>query len=278
MIGETILNDMKKLGFSPYEVKAYMSLLEQYPINGYGLSKASGIPRSRIYEVLKSLEEKQAVFEQQDGDATLYYPLEPSLLIRKLRQEMEDALRHVDQVASRHFNRTKEDQRMIVIKDRKKILEFLKLLIGEAKSRIALSIWEEEVVELLEPLKSAESRGVKIRGIYFGHSLPFASMTSHRRIERYLIEKKERHISVVLDGQQVIWGVISRGVDCRVTWIKDPGFVEMSEDYISHDIMVNRYAETLTGEEKARFERFSDHARKEYYDYSDHEFDQFFEK
>lgn len=278
MISETILNDMKKLGFSPYEVKAYMSLLEQYPINGYGLSKASGIPRSRIYEVLKSLEEKQAVFEQQDGDATLYYPLEPSLLIRKLRQEMEDALRHVDQVASRHFNRTKEDQRMIVIKDRKKILEFLKLLIGEAKSRIALSIWEEEVVELLEPLKSAESRGVKIRGIYFGHSLPFASMTSHRRIERYLIEKKERHISVVLDGQQVIWGVISRGVDCRVTWIKDPGFVEMSEDYISHDIMVNRYAETLTGEEKARFERFSDHARKEYYDYSDHEFDQFFEK
>ncbi len=278
MISETILNDMKKLGFSPYEVKAYMSLLEQYPINGYGLSKASGIPRSRIYEVLKSLEEKQAVFEQQDGDATLYYPLEPNLLIRKLRQEMEEALRHVDQVASRHFNRTKEDQRMIVIKDRKKILEFLKLLIGEAKNRIALSIWEEEVAELLEPLKAAEARGVKIRGIYFGHNLPFATMTSHRRIERYLIEKKERHISVVLDGEQVIWGVISRGADCRVTWIKDPGFVEMSEDYISHDIMINRYSETLSGEEKAEFERFSDLARKEYYDYSDHEFDQFFEK
>lgn len=278
MISESILNDMKKLGFSPYEVKAYMSLLEQYPINGYGLSKASGIPRSRIYEVLKSLEEKQAVFEQQDGDATLYYPLEPNLLIRKLRQEIEEALRHVDQVASRHFNRTKEDQRMIVIKDRTKILELLKLLIGEAKSRIALSIWEEEVAELLEPLKAAEARGVKIRGIYFGHKLPFASMTSHRRIERYLIEKKERHISVVLDSQQVIWGVISRGADCRVTWIKDPGFVEMSEDYISHDIMVNRYAETLTGEEKAIFERFSDHTRKEYYDYSDEEFDQFFEK
>lgn len=278
MISETLLNDMKRLGFSPYEVKAYMSLLEQYPINGYGLSKASGIPRSRIYEVLKSLEEKQAVFEQQDGDATLYYPLEPNLLIRKLRHEMEEALHHVDQVATQHFNRTKEDQRMIVIKDRAKILDFLKLLIGEAKSRIALSIWEEEIDELLEPLKSAESRGVKIRGIYFGHSLPFATMTIHRRIERYLMEKKERHISVVLDGQQVIWGVISRGTDSRVTWIKDPGFVEMSEDYISHDIMINRYSETLSGEKEDEFERFSDLARKEYYDYSDDEFDQFFEK
>lgn len=278
MISESILNDMKKLGFSPYEVKAYLSLLEQYPINGYGLSKASGIPRSRIYEILKSLEEKQAVFEQQDGDATLYYPLEPNLLVRKLRQEMEEALHHVDQVASRHFNRTKEDQRMIVLKDRAKILDFLKLLISEATNRIALSIWEEEVAELLAPLQAAQARGIKIRGIYFGSKLPFETMTSHRRIERYLMEKKERHISVVLDGEQVIWGVISRGADSRVTWIKDPGFVEMSEDYISHDIMINQYSETLTKEKKAEFERFSDLARKEYYDYNDEEFEVFFEK
>ena len=278
MISESILNDMKKLGFSAYEVKAYMSLLEQYPINGYGLSKASGVPRSRIYEVLKSLEEKQVVFEQQDGDATLYYPLEPNLLIRKLREDLDAVLQRVDQMATSQFNRTKEDQRMIVIKDREKILSFLKLLLGESKTRIALSIWEEEISELLEPLQEAESRGIKIRGIYFGKTLPFSTMTAHRRVDRYLVEKKERHISVVLDGEQVISGVISRGADSRVTWIKDPGFVAISEDYISHDIMINQYSETLAGDEKDAFERYSDLSRKEYYDYSDEEFETFFEK
>jgi sugar-specific transcriptional regulator TrmB len=278
MISESIINDMKKLGFSAYEVKAYMSLLEQYPINGYGLSKASGIPRSRIYEVLKSLEEKQVVFEQQDGDATLYYPLEPNLLIRKLREDLGAVLQRVDQMASSQFNRTKEDQRMIVIKDREKILSFLKLLLGESKTRIALSIWEEEISELLEPLQEAESRGIKIRGIYFGKTLPFSTMTAHRRVDRYLVEKKERHISVVLDGEQVISGVISRGADSRVTWIKDPGFVAISEDYISHDIMINQYSETLQGEDKDAFERYSDLSRKDYYDYSDEESETFFEK
>ena len=278
MISESILNDMKKLGFSAYEVKAYMSLLEQYPINGYGLSKASGVPRSRIYEVLKSLEEKQVVFEQQDGDATLYYPLEPNLLIRKLREDLDAVLQRVDQMATSQFNRTKEDQRMIVIKDREKILSFLKLLLGESKTRIALSIWEEEISELLEPLQEAESRGIKIRGIYFGKTLPFSTMTAHRRVDRYLVEKKERHISVVLDGEQVISGVISRGADSRVTWIKDPGFVAISEDYISHDIMINQYSETLAGDEKDAFERYSDLSRKEYYDYSDEEFETFFAK
>ena len=278
MISESILNDMKKLGFSAYEAKAYMGLLEEYPINGYGLSKTSGIPRSRIYEVLKSLEEKQVVFEEQDGDATLYYPLEPTLLIRKLREDLNAVLQRVDQMATSQFIRTKEDQRMIVIKDRAKILTFLKLLIGEAQTRIALSIWEEEIEELMEALKEAEARGICIHGIYFGHTLPFDTMTPHRRVNRYLMEKKERHLSVVIDGQQAISGVISRGVDSRVTWIKDPGFVEISEDYISHDIMVNQYAKTLSGQASVAFERFSDLARKEYYEYSDEEFEPFFEK
>jgi sugar-specific transcriptional regulator TrmB len=277
-MNEALINDMKKLGFSAYEVKAYMGLLETYPVNGYSLSKSSGIPRSRIYEVLNSLTDKQVVFEQQEGDSTLYYPLEPKLLIAKLRADLEEALDHVDQVATAHFNRTQEDQRMIVIKDRAKILAFLKPMLAEAKSRIALSIWDEEIQELMVPLKAAESRGIKIRGIYFGRNLPFSTMTAHRRVDRYLMEKKERHLSVVVDGQEVVWGVISRGADSRVTWIKDPGFVEMSEDYISHDIMVNQYAETLSGKKSVEFERFSDLARKEYYDYSDEEFEKFFEK
>ncbi|BES64268.1 TrmB family transcriptional regulator [Gottschalkiaceae bacterium SANA] len=271
MINESIINDMKKLGFSAYEVKAYMSLLQQYPVNGYGLSKKSGIPRSRIYEVLNSLEEKQVVFKQEDGDALIYYPLEPKLLIRKLREDLNEIIGRVDQMASSQLNRNRDDQRMIVIKDRQKIIKLLKLLISEAQSRIALSIWDEEIMELMEPLKEAKARGIQIRGIYFGTTLPFSTMTAHRRIDRYLLEKKERHLSVILDGQQVISGVISRGADSRVTWIKDPGFVEMSEDYISHDIMINQYAETLRGQAKNNFETFSDSSRKEYFEYKDEE-------
>jgi len=275
MINEKIVDDMKKLGFSTYEVKAYMGLLEKYPVNGYVLSKQSGIPRSRVYEVLQSLEEKQVVFEQQDGDATVYYPLEPKLLVKKLQVEVDSIIEHVDRYTAERFNRTKEDQRMIVMKDRAKILDFIKLLISEAKNRIALSIWEEEVGYMMDVLKEAKARGVNIRGIYFGDALPFETMVAHRRVNRYLLEKKERHISVIIDGEQVVSGVMSRGLDSRVTWIKDIGFVQMSEDYISHDVMINKYSETLDGNDKKEFEHYSDVARKEYFDYTDDEFEQF---
>ncbi len=58
-----IIYNLKKIGLNEYESKAYLKLLEDYPINGYNLSKISKVPRSRIYDVLNSLVEKQFVYE-----------------------------------------------------------------------------------------------------------------------------------------------------------------------------------------------------------------------
>lgn len=148
----SIIEDMKSLGLSEYEIKAYLKLLEQYPVNGYTLSKESGIPRSRIYEVLDSLKNKQMVFEQSDN-------------------------------------------KLILIKGRKSIIDFLNLLISDVKKRVALSIWEEEINDISEALKSAISRGGVVKGICFGKNNSFKELVTHRRIERYLSEKKNTKIS-----------------------------------------------------------------------------------
>ncbi len=269
-----IIEDMKKLGFSEYEVKAYMSLLEQYPLNGYGLSKQSGVPRSRIYEVLGNLEDKQLVFKQVDGEATVYYPLEPELLVEKLKKEMTEAIQHVQSFTHKLFNKKKEDRRMININGYDDIINFIELLIDKAKDRVAISIWEEEGKHLSEALQQAAARGVTVRGVYFGKAVPLDTLVTHRRLGRYMAEKKERHVSITIDGEQVISGVMSRGSESRVSWIKDTGFVEMTEDYISHDVMVNGYAATLSGKEKEAFERFTDLSRRDYFNYTEEEFDQ----
>ncbi len=270
---KNIIEDMKKLGFSEYEVKAYMSLLEKYPLNGYGLSKSSGVPRSRIYEVLGNLEEKRIVFKQVDGDATVYYPLEPKLLIEKLKRDLNHVIDNVQSFANEKYDQTQEDNRMINIKGYDNIIDFLELIISQAKNRIALSIWEKEASLLSLALKKAEARGVSIRGIYFGVEVPFEKLVPHRRIDRYMVEKNERYISVTIDGEQVVSGVISRGKESRVSWIKDAGFVEMSEDYISHDVMINAYSNQIEGPSKDVFEKFSDEARRDYFDYTQEEFE-----
>jgi sugar-specific transcriptional regulator TrmB len=271
---QSIFEDMKRLGFSEYEVKAYMSLLEQYPLTGYGLSKISGIPRSRIYEILGNLEEKGIVFKESDGETNVYYPLEPKLLVVKLKRDLDKIISHVQTYTSERFNRNQEDKRMISLKGYAEIIGFVELLIGQAEERVAVSIWEKESDLLLAAMKEAEVRGVSVKGVYFGNEAPLRNLVCHRRRNRYLAEKKERHISIVIDGEQVITGIISRGEASRVSWIRDPGFAEMSEDYISHDVMINAYSEYVIGSVKEEFEHFSDEARRDYYEYDEATFDE----
>ncbi|GMQ55864.1 TrmB family transcriptional regulator [Vallitalea sediminicola] len=271
----SIIEDMKKLGLSEYEVKAYLNLLEEYPVNGYVLSKNSGIPRSRIYEVLDNLKNKQIVFEQVDNNTTQYYPLEPKLLIGKLKNNFDDILNNVDEYTKKVYYEQQNDNKLIVIKGRDKIIDFVNTLISQADKRIAVSIWEEEINDIRAMLDDAIKRGVTLKGIYFGKNNSYKDIVSHRRIERYLSEKSERYMIVIIDGIQVVSGIISRGEDSQVTWTKDAGFVDMSEDYIAHDLMVNLYSEKLDDDQREEFEAYSDEVRKDYYGFTDEEFNNF---
>jgi len=267
-----IINDMKKLGFSEYECKAYLNLLEEYPLNGYTLSKNSGIPRSRIYEILKNLIEKQMVFEQREEKNKLYYPVEPDIFIKKLRHHYDDIFENISQFTEKLYTEKKQADKLVIIKGRKNIFSFLNLLIKGADKRIAMSVWDEEIRDLTEELDSAIRRGVALRGIYFGENNPYDTLVPHRRIKRYMAEKKERYLSIIIDGTHVISGIVSRGEDSKVTWTQDEGFIEVSEDYIAHDLVVNLYSASLDQESYIKYEDFADKVHNHYFHYSDEEF------
>lgn len=270
-----IIEDMKKLGLSEYEAKAYLKLLEEYPVNGYTLSKNSRIPRSRIYEVLNSLKNKQIVFEQVEDKATLYYPLEPEILMNKLKNDYEDILKNVDEYTKEVYSKQETNNKLIVIKGRDNIIDFVNTLIREANERIAVSIWEEEIIDISKALNDAINRGIKVKGIYFGKNNPYKEIVTHRRIERYLSEKSERYMTIIIDRIHVVAGIISRGEESQVTWTKDAGFAEISEDYIAHDLMVNLYSEKLEEDQRKEYESYLDNIRKEYFGFTEEEFEKF---
>ena len=49
---------MESLGLTGYEIKVYLSLLETGSMTASDVSKKSGVPYFKIYEVLNSLEDK----------------------------------------------------------------------------------------------------------------------------------------------------------------------------------------------------------------------------
>jgi len=260
-----LIEEMKQLGLNQYEAKAYLSLLEEWPINGYILSKNSGVPRSRIYEVLNGLIKKQFVFEKKTETGSLYYPLEPNLLIKKLKKNYEALIQHVEIETTQLFTQKKEHYDSKIIVGRKNIFDFIKLLIDNVQTRIDISIWEEEYSDLKDFFASAINRGIKIKGLYFGYENELDDVFVHRRLETYLKEKDERYIILIFDQKEAITGIISRGENSQITWTNDYGVIDIMEDYIVHDLMINEYSSSLSDLERQKYEFAMDKVRKNFF-------------
>ncbi len=261
-----LIEEMKQLGLNQYEAKAYLNLLEEWPVNGYTLSKNSGVPRSRIYEVLSGLTKKQLVFEKNTEDGTIFYPLEPDLLINKLQKNYKSIIQHVKEETTQLFNKSKEQYDSKVITGRKNIINFIDLLLERASIRIDISIWQEEFKDLKGSFEEAISRGIKVKGVFFGLENELKDVLTHRRLETYLKEKDERYIIIIIDQKEAITGIISRGDKSQVTWTNDFGVIDIMQDYIVHDLMINMHSSTLSDVERKKYEENMDEVRKNYFD------------
>lgn len=261
-----LIEEMKQLGLNQYESKAYLKLLEDWPVNGYTLSKNSGVPRSRVYEVLDGLTKKQLVFEKITENGTIYYPLEPDMLVKKLKKNYESIIEHVKKETTQLFVKSKEQYESKVVTGRKNIFEFIGLLLEKANERIDISIWQEEYKDLEEFFNDAINRGIKIKGVYFGYDNKLKDVLTHRRLETYLEEKDERYIIIIVDKKEAITGIISRGEESQITWTNDFGAIDIMEDYIVHDLMINVYSSILSEKDREKYEAAMDQVRKYFFE------------
>jgi len=81
-----ILN--KQFDLTPYESRAYVSLMMHGPMSPSELAQKSGIPRPRAYDVLQSLMEKGLLIEQS-GKPPIYGVVEPTRGLKNLLTNIE---------------------------------------------------------------------------------------------------------------------------------------------------------------------------------------------
>src|SRR5574338_677692 len=79
---------LEKIGLTSYEIKTYSALLKTGQINASDLSQKSGVPYSKIYEVLGTLEEKGWI-GSDESRPTQYFAKPPSTAIVNTRQAQE---------------------------------------------------------------------------------------------------------------------------------------------------------------------------------------------
>lgn len=83
---EEIIEKLQKLGLTKYESLAYVSLLKLGPSKATDITRESGIPHTRVYDVLSSLHRKGFV-DVMHGSPRLYKPVNPEVILEKLKEE-----------------------------------------------------------------------------------------------------------------------------------------------------------------------------------------------
>jgi sugar-specific transcriptional regulator TrmB len=83
---------MESLGLTGYEIKVYLSLVGIGSMIASDISKKSGVPYSKIYEVLSSLEDK-GWLESDSSRPQKFFPKSPLTALEAMRMRIESGIK-----------------------------------------------------------------------------------------------------------------------------------------------------------------------------------------
>jgi len=83
---DNVKESLRAIGLTDYEISIYLTLISKGPMDARELSESSGVPYSRIYNILTQLEkEKMFILREENTRPSTYFAKSPDevLIIAK---------------------------------------------------------------------------------------------------------------------------------------------------------------------------------------------------
>lgn len=144
--------NLRDLGLSEYEARAYRALLKTGPTTAKELSRVSDVPMGRIYDVLNSIEQYNLVRSQSASRPKKYVAVEPSTALERL---LDDKKRELEEKVQQYEG---------IVDDLQGELETAEPV---EETFWTASVGSEETIDLfVERLAAADSRIVMVLSTY----------------------------------------------------------------------------------------------------------------
>lgn len=173
-----VVERLTLLGFSPHEARLYVALLRHPSATGYELAKAAGLPRANVYQVLTSLLAKSAIQLVSDDPARYVAHAPADVIGRIKRATTANCLAVIDDLAS--LTPAEDSNAFWTLRGRNAVVDRIIALISESRSRIAISLWADDLSWLRTPMRDAWRRGCQVVINVFGEAdLEFGDIYRH---------------------------------------------------------------------------------------------------
>jgi sugar-specific transcriptional regulator TrmB len=235
---EELLGLLSAVGFSQYEARAYLALLKRSPVNGHELSKAAGVPPSKIYETLGRLRQKGAVLAYE-SEPTLYAPVPHAELLARLREKTEGTLRDLE----RGFEGISPEFDAGLtwsVKGTENVVGLMARAVGRAKNGVFAALWDAELEELAPALREAHGRGVELQVAVYGsfelgvpnaYDLALCGESASERLGG------RRLAVLVADRKEAVVAEFLGGASAEGIWTENRAMSLLAVEYVKDEIM-----------------------------------------
>ncbi len=247
----SLLADLTQIGFTEYEAKVYLALLEDSPATGYQVSKQSGVPRSMVYETLRRLHGHGAVLESIEGRSTHYRPLPPEVLLDRYAENHQRLITDLRTGLQARYLAEKAEGAWSFT-GRSAVLTYAGQLIREAKDEVSLVLNDEDLEALRDEIGAASSAGVGVHTLLTGEGeLVYGNVLHHPPLESEL-QGLTNTLLVVIDNTEAL--IASTGDETTATVTQNPNLVMIARQFVWMEMFTQRIYARLGPDMLARLD------------------------
>ncbi|MGG7177085.1 TrmB family transcriptional regulator [Clostridium paraputrificum] len=214
-------------GLTRQEANIYMLLFAEGELNGYEVSKRTGISRSNTYNALAGLVEKGAAYVIE-GNAVMYTPV-------SIEEFCDNKIRFMEKIKSDLISsipkRRVESDAYITIKSEKHIIDKVKNMLIEARERVYISLARERVEELLPELEVLREREIKIV-IITNPTFNF------KGAKIYHSDKSPEQVRLIVDSKKVLTGEIQDKQNSTCLYSTNNNLVKVFKEALRNEIKI----------------------------------------
>jgi predicted transcriptional regulator len=241
----TAVEHLQAVGFSEYEARAYVTLVQRGPLTGYQLAKESGIPRPNIYPVIDRLEQRGAAVRIETGGTVKYDAGPPAEMLGRLSRSIEAHLGGAG-TALEELGRPASPSYLWNVDGYENIIERAVHVVATARERILLGVWSQESAQLSDAISAAQARGVRIVTLCI-EACAHECGNCCGDVYRYAVAGAavERWLTLVIDDREALVGQVARGHEATAAQTTLAVVVAMASQYLRNTIAVAEIARSL---------------------------------
>jgi len=242
MIGnQEAFSILRRLNLNQYESKVYLALLAKGTSSAGEISELADVPRSRVYDVLVSLEKKGLATIQQSKPVK-YVPIDPNEIVNRIKlqyeKDFQDKVENLKTMEERisksliplYQSSSKNNEARTasaILRGTQNVQGKINQMINSASSTINKITPEQGLINFSnthsESLKSANSKGIKTRVLtHVGdkNKSQVSDLGKHMEI-RHLSETQSRFM-ITDDNESLIYLSSPDSQEEVGLWVKSP--------------------------------------------------------